>query len=69
MILKTFSLIYLQRRCQAIMLHCFQSVRHKLESRLGFFDLIGCDFLIHTDFKVGSSHDLQYNPANATIRL
>lgn len=41
-----------QRRMQQIMLHCFLAVRSKLECKLGYFDLIGCDFLIDEDFKV-----------------
>ncbi|XP_053546937.1 inactive polyglycylase TTLL10 [Bombina bombina] len=40
------------KRIQQIMTHCFLAVKSKLECRLGYFDLIGCDFLIDEDFKV-----------------
>ncbi|CAK8697990.1 uncharacterized protein LOC143449276 [Clavelina lepadiformis] len=54
--------IVLKRRCQQIILHCFQAVRHKLECRLGFFDLIGCDFLVDDNFKI-SLLEMNCNPA------
>lgn len=34
------------------MVHCFLAVKSKLECKLGYFDLIGCDFLIDENFKV-----------------
>lgn len=34
------------------MAHCFLAVKSKLECKLGYFDLIGCDFLIDDNFKV-----------------
>lgn len=37
---------------QQIMAHCFLAVKAKLECKLGYFDLIGCDFLIDENFKV-----------------
>lgn len=37
---------------QQIMAHCFQAVKSKLQCKLGYFDLIGCDFLIDENFKV-----------------
>nr|XP_026693357.1 uncharacterized protein LOC100186709 isoform X1 [Ciona intestinalis] len=52
----------LKRRCQQIMLQCFQAVRHKLECRLGFFDLIGCDFLVDDQFKI-TLLEMNCNPA------
>ncbi|XP_065792064.1 inactive polyglycylase TTLL10 isoform X5 [Muntiacus reevesi] len=39
-------------RMQQIMAHCFLAVKAKLECKLGYFDLIGCDFLIDENFKV-----------------
>lgn len=41
-----------QKRMQQIMTQCFFAVKSKLDRRLGFFDLIGCDFMVDTDFKV-----------------
>ncbi|XP_077965646.1 uncharacterized protein LOC120333790 isoform X2 [Styela clava] len=52
----------LRKRCQQIMLHCFQSVRHKLECKLGFFDMYGCDFLVDDKFKI-SLLEFNCNPA------
>ncbi|XP_073513079.1 inactive polyglycylase TTLL10 isoform X2 [Phyllobates terribilis] len=49
-VLNTFT-----KRMQQIMIHCFLSVKSKLECRRGFFDLIGCDFLIDDDFKTWPS--------------
>nr|XP_059868002.1 inactive polyglycylase TTLL10 [Delphinus delphis] len=40
------------KRMQQIMAHCFLSVKSKLKCKLGYFDLIGCDFLIDENFKV-----------------
>lgn len=42
-----------QERMQQIMLQCFLAAKHKLDRKLGYFDLIGCDFLIDENFKVG----------------
>ncbi|KAM8955648.1 inactive polyglycylase TTLL10 isoform 2-T2 [Lycaon pictus] len=39
------------KRMQQIMAHCFQAVKAKLHCKLGYFDLIGCDFLIDENFK------------------
>ncbi|XP_020729366.1 inactive polyglycylase TTLL10 isoform X2 [Odocoileus virginianus] len=39
------------KRMQQIMAHCFLAVKAKLECKLGYFDLIGCDFLIDENFK------------------
>ncbi|XP_055984305.1 inactive polyglycylase TTLL10 [Sorex fumeus] len=50
------------RRMQQIMVHCFLAVRSKLECKLGYFDLIGCDFLIDENFKVWLL-EMNSNPA------
>ncbi|KAM3922906.1 inactive polyglycylase TTLL10 [Leptodactylus fuscus] len=50
------------KRMQQIMIHCFLSVKSKLECRRGIFDLIGCDFLIDDDFKVWLL-EMNCNPA------
>lgn len=42
-----------QTRMQQIMTQCFFAVKSKLDRRLGLFDLIGCDFMVDEDFKVG----------------
>ncbi|TSR39552.1 Protein polyglycylase TTLL10 [Bagarius yarrelli] len=47
---------------QQIMTHCFLAVKSKLERKLGYFDLIGCDFLIDEDFKVWLL-EMNCNPA------
>ncbi|KAL4221444.1 Tubulin tyrosine ligase-like [Mactra antiquata] len=40
------------KQMQKIMIHCFNSVKHKLQSRIGFFDLFGLDFMVDTEMKV-----------------
>ncbi|KAM4703205.1 inactive polyglycylase TTLL10 [Rhinophrynus dorsalis] len=50
------------KRMQQIMIHCFLTVKSKLDCRLGYFDLIGCDFLIDEDFKVWLL-EMNCNPA------
>ncbi|XP_075046758.1 LOW QUALITY PROTEIN: inactive polyglycylase TTLL10, partial [Mixophyes fleayi] len=50
------------RRMQQIIIQCFLSVKSKLECRRGYFDLIGCDFLIDEDFKVWLL-EMNCNPA------
>ncbi|XP_068607168.1 protein polyglycylase TTLL10 [Brachionichthys hirsutus] len=50
------------RRMQQIMMQCFHAAKSKFDSRLGFFDLIGCDFLVDEDFKVWLL-EMNCNPA------
>jgi len=52
----------LKKKCQQIMLHCFNAVRHRLDGKRGYFDLIGCDFLISDDFQV-TLLEMNSNPA------
>ncbi|XP_062821599.1 inactive polyglycylase TTLL10 isoform X3 [Anolis carolinensis] len=50
------------KRMKEIMLQCFLAVKSKLDCKLGYFDLIGCDFLIDEDFKVWLL-EMNSNPA------
>ncbi|XP_053315157.1 protein polyglycylase TTLL10-like [Spea bombifrons] len=40
------------KKMQVIMTHCFKTFKSKLACRRGYFDLIGCDFLIDENFQV-----------------
>ena len=62
-----------QKRIQAIMTLCFESVRHKLTHKLGFFDLLGFDFMVDTDFNVSQQNWMctleVYMISNTTLLL
>ncbi|TRZ02483.1 hypothetical protein DNTS_030305 [Danionella cerebrum] len=59
---KDWALGHFTKRMQQIIIHCFQAVKGKLDCKLGFFDLIGCDFLVDEDFKVWLL-EMNCNPA------
>uniref|UniRef100_A0A3Q4BJC4 Uncharacterized protein n=1 Tax=Mola mola TaxID=94237 RepID=A0A3Q4BJC4_MOLML len=52
----------LGKHMQMIMTQCFLAVKSKLDRRLGFFDLIGCNLMVDEDFKVWLLH-MNCNPA------
>uniref|UniRef100_A0A8D0LCD2 Tubulin tyrosine ligase like 10 n=1 Tax=Sphenodon punctatus TaxID=8508 RepID=A0A8D0LCD2_SPHPU len=59
---KDWVLMAFTKRMKDIMMQCFLAVKSKLDCKLGYFDLIGCDFLIDEDFKVWLL-EMNANPA------
>ncbi|XP_041378081.1 uncharacterized protein LOC121390355 [Gigantopelta aegis] len=55
----------LTKQMQRIMLHCFNSVKHKLHCKVGYFDLYGLDFMIDQSMKVWLI-EVNINPCLAT---
>ena len=49
-----------QNRIKQIMTYCFTAVKHKLNCKMGYFDLYGFDFMIDEDMKV-SCHNKSIN--------
>ncbi len=37
-----------------IVLTCFNSIQHKLENRVGYFELLGFDFMLDAEFNVSA---------------
>ena len=47
------------------MKYCFNSVKHKLQSRLGIFDIYGFDFMVDENMKIWLI-EINVNPALMT---
>lgn len=45
----------IQRQMRRIMLACHQSICHRLEQRLGFFELLGFDFMLDSENHVSEA--------------
>ncbi|XP_078095859.1 protein polyglycylase TTLL10-like [Mustelus asterias] len=41
-----------EKRMKKIMIQCYFAVKGKLECKLGYFNLLGCDFMVDQNFKV-----------------
>lgn len=55
----------LQKQIRSIMKYCFNSVKHKLQSRLGIFDIYGLDFMVDENMKIWLI-EINVNPAMHT---
>ena len=49
----------LQDKIIFIMTVCFKSVKYKLKHAIGFFDLLGFDFMLDTDMNVSIIFDVK----------
>lgn len=52
-------------KCKQIAAHCVAAVKSRLDPRVGFFDLIGVDYLVDEDFRVFLL-EMNTNPALST---
>ncbi|XP_078415361.1 protein polyglycylase TTLL10-like [Cetorhinus maximus] len=41
-----------EKRMRKIMIQCFFAVKGKMECKLGYFSLLGCDFIVDQNFKI-----------------
>lgn len=51
-----FCVYFSQNRMKQIMMYCFTAVKHRLATKLGYFDLYGFDFMVDEEMKVKWHH-------------